>query len=309
MTAKEDNTPRPLAYSALRAGFRAMPRPLRAALLGAYNSAVWKLKHLGQRVERRAAALASSAGRYRCSVCARRVRRFEPLPPEYMEQLRRYNYKYTTDDAETCNAGYYSCPHCGAADRDRLYALYLRDYFRAAAPAETARIIDFAPSSGLSRLIKELIADSPHSFSYRTADLFEEDVDDRVDITDMRVYGDNSVDFFICSHVLEHVPDDVRALGELYRILKPGGRGILVVPIVLAVEEIDEDSSVTDPAERWRRFGQGDHVRLYSKRGFVERVGRAGFTIRQLGQEHFGRRVFRRHGITDRSVLYIVEKA
>jgi SAM-dependent methyltransferase len=154
-----------------------------------------------------------------------------------------------------------------------------------------------------------LLAEGGREFSYRTADLFMDAADDRVDITDMKVYPDASVDFFICSHVLEHVADDRKALGELRRILKPGGRGILVVPIVLTIDEIDEDPSVTDPAERWRRFGQGDHVRLYSKSGFLARVREAGFDVHQLGREHFGGETFERHGITEQSVLYVVEKA
>ena len=75
-----------------------------------------------------------------------------------------------------------------------------------------------------------------------------ENVDDKVDITDMTIYPDNHFDFFICSHMLEHVFDDRKALRELYRILKWGGQGILVVPIVLSIDEIDEDPSVTTSA-------------------------------------------------------------
>jgi predicted SAM-dependent methyltransferase len=149
----------------------------------------------------------------------------------------------------------------------------------------------------------------PYRVSYVTADLFRQDVDDQVDIMDMNLYGDCSVDFFICSHVLEHVEDDRKAMRELYRVLKQGGQGILVVPIILTIDEIDEDPSVTDEAERWRRFGQFDHVRLYSKRGFLARVAEAGFTITELGLEHFGEETFREHAISNQSVLYIVKKA
>ena len=133
-------------------------------------------------------------------------------------------------------------------------------------------------------------------------------VDDRVDVMDMNTYGDNQFDFFICSHVLEHVVDDKKALGELYRVLKPRGQGVLMVPIVLGVEKIDEDPSITDPAERWRRFGQYDHVRLYSKRGFLDRVSEAGFRIYEHGWEYFGEDVFTRNGVNRQSKLYIVEK-
>ena len=81
-----------------------------------------------------------------------------------------------------------------------------------------------------------------------------------------------------------------------------------MVPIILTIDQIDEDPEVTDSAERWRRFAQDDHVRLYSKFGFVERVKSAGFGLKQLGIEYFGESTFRQYGITDKSVLYIAEK-
>jgi SAM-dependent methyltransferase len=250
---------------------------------------------------------ATLLGKYKCSVCDSPVIRFNPLPPDHIT----HNFRYSADQSEMCNAANYSCPLCGAADRERLYALYLREYFQslAGAPNASARkFIDFAPSPPLSSFIKRLITDSPCLFSYRTADLFREGVDDKVDLMDLNLYEDESVDFFICSHILEHVPDDKKALSELQRILKRGGQGIVVVPIALAALEIDEDPTLTDPAERWRRFGQDDHVRLYSKAGFLERVAQAGFQVRQLGQEHFGKKTFGIYGITEQSVLYVVEK-
>jgi len=133
-------------------------------------------------------------------------------------------------------------------------------------------------------------------------------VDDIVDIVDMKLYNDNQFDFFICSHVLEHVSDDRKALCELYRILKPQGLGILMVPIILGLAEIDEDPSIKDESERWRRFGQHDHVRLYSKNGFIRRVRETGFFIHQYGKEYFGEMLFAQSGITNQSILYVVEK-
>lgn len=283
-----------IAKSVIRLARWALPLPVKQAIRKTNIGATLKSQSL--------------VGRYKCSVCDNRVIRFDPLPPDAIT----HNFKYSTDQAEMCNAAKYSCPRCGAADRERLYALYLHEYFdsitRECASSDIIKVVDFAPSPPLSRFIKRLIADSPCVFSYRTADLFRQDVDDKVDIEDMTVYRDESVDFFLCSHVLEHVADDKRALKELYRILKRGGRGILVVPIVLAALEIDEDPSLDDVAERWRRFGQDDHVRLYSKEGFLTRVTEAGFKVRQLGQEHFGKKTFRVQGITEQSILYVVEK-
>jgi SAM-dependent methyltransferase len=247
-------------------------------------------------------------GKYRCSVCGHRVSSFLPIDAELLNNLRLHGWKYLPIESETCNHESYLCPHCGATDRERLYALYLSGYFSTLTPNGALKVVDFAPSPPLSAFIKKLITRTPYSVSYSTADLLRPDVDENVDITDLNLYADGSVDFFICSHVLEHVEDDKKALRELYRILRSGARGILIVPIILTIDEIDEDPSVTEPAERWRRFGQSDHVRLYSRQGFLSRVEQAGFTIYQLGSEHFGKEIFSKHGITDQSVLYVVEK-
>jgi SAM-dependent methyltransferase len=97
----------------------------------------------------------------------------------------------------------------------------------------------------------------------------------RLDITEID-FPDESFDVVYCSHVLEHVPDDRKALAEIRRVLKPDGWAILLVPIDAA--ETIEDPSITDPGERLRLFGQGDHVRRYGP-DYVERLHQAGFDV------------------------------
>ena len=239
----------------------------------------------------------------KCPVCQKSVNQFLPLPIFYLENMKKYGYPYTTDEAETMNAEQYSCPHCGASDRDRLYACYLEEKISQYHSSDQLFLLDIAPTPSLSKFINAF-----EKIVHRTADLLVKDVDLVVDITNMPEINSDSYDIFICSHVLEHVSDDKKALSELYRVLKPGGWGILMVPIILTIDQIDEDPEVTDSAERWRRFAQDDHVRLYSKFGFVERVKSAGFGLKQLGIEYFGESTFRQYGITDKSVLYIAEK-
>lgn len=254
------------------------------------------------------ARLKTIGGRHFCPVCRSRVRAFQPLPEFYRENLTKHGWPFGDEEAETCNQLGYLCPSCQATDRDRLYALYLQDYLPGVQANQVLKMVDFAPSAPLSDFIRREIARSRQNISYRTADALAEGVDDKVDITELRPYQDGEFDFFICSHVLEHVSDDRKAIRELHRILRPGGKGILMVPIVLCVSEIDEDPTVVDEGERWRRFGQFDHVRLYSKRGFIERVKAAGFLIHQYGQEFFGSGEFIRTGISAQSILYVVEK-
>ena len=269
-------------------------------------------KYIPLVIKQRARALQKQVklinARHYCPVCGSRVSSFLPLPESWIENQQKYGFPFPTTDAETCNEAAYFCPSCSASDRDRLYALFLGDYIANLESEAPVHIVDFAPSQPLSAFIRRAIKSSKKDIHYRTADLLAGNVDDRVDITDLRSYESDQFSFFICSHVLEHVPDDRKAIRELHRILKAGGRGILMVPIILSIEQIDEDPGVKDEGERWRRFGQFDHVRLYSKSGFLERVHEAGFDVRELRKDFFGEELFNRTGITGQSVLYIVEK-
>lgn len=238
---------------------------------------------------------------HRCNVCQSRVARFQALDSHYIDLPRKYDSVYGPDDVETLNYRNYYCPHCGATDRDRLYCLYVHSLAKRGTRLAEQAMLDIAPSRlrmAICHLFKE----------YRTCDLFAEKVDDRVDLMKMDLYPDARWDAFICSHVLEHVPDDRRALSELFRVLKPGGWGILMVPINVRMTQIDENPAVTDVGERWRRFGQDDHVRAYDKQGFLGRVREAGFEVNEYGAKYFGRFAFWRYGITQKSVLYVVEK-
>lgn len=241
---------------------------------------------------------------YACSVCGNQVQAFLPLDASFLEIRKKYGNPYPPEDAETLNLNQYLCPRCGATDRDRLYALYIRRDLIDGLPPGGIAMLDIAPSQAM----KAFLLTHPR-IRYQSADRHMEDVDLVVDIMDMQAVPSETYDFFICSHVLEHVRDGRKALSELLRILKRGGKGILMVPIILSIDQIDEDPDVIDVAERWRRFGQDDHVRLYSKSGFCARVIEAGFRLHQLGIDHFGASAFRQYGISPGSVLYMVERA
>ncbi|MGF1455901.1 MAG: methyltransferase domain-containing protein [Alphaproteobacteria bacterium] len=97
----------------------------------------------------------------------------------------------------------------------------------------------------------------------------------KVDCTSLP-FPDNSYDLIICSHVMEHIPDERAALSEFYRVLGPNGRAILQVPLALDRAETDEDPAVTTPEAREARFCQWDHVRLYG-RDYASRLETVGF--------------------------------
>ena len=98
------------------------------------------------------------------------------------------------------------------------------------------------------------------------------------DLTNMPFEAD-TFDLVICSHVLEHVPDDAKAMREIVRILKPGGCAMLLVPLATDGLGTEEDSSINDPQEQERRFGLWDHVRLYGREDFLARLTEAGFEV------------------------------
>ena len=87
--------------------------------------------------------------------------------------------------------------------------------------------------------------------------------------------------FILCNHVLEHIPDDTKAMQELYRVLKPGGIAILQIPIDSSREVTFEDDTIIDKDERTRIFGQYDHVRLYLI-DYYKKLEKLGFTVKQI---------------------------
>ena len=241
-------------------------------------------------------------GKRRCPVCEHPVRGFLPLPVTFKVAAELHGFPHF-GKGETINVAEYACPSCGASDRERLYALFLDETVCSASFVSASKLLHFAPETALSARIRRL-----GLFDYRTADLSMEGVDDRLDITDMATYRNEEFDCFICSHVLEHVPDDQQALRELRRILKAGGWGILMAPVMPHLEQTLEDTGASTDAERWKMFGQGDHLRLYGKGDFLNRIRGAGFNVMGLGAAHFGAAHLHRCGITIDSMLYVVNR-
>jgi SAM-dependent methyltransferase len=203
------------------------------------------------------------AGRGRqCPCCGRHFRRFRSTG-----QPRR-------PDA--------ACPYCNSVERHRLLTLLIR----AEPELVSGRVLHFAAEPALSRLIRA------HAAEYVTTDL-SADSDVTADIVSLP-FPDGRWDALVCSHVLEHVPDDARAIRELRRVLAPGGSAIILVPRRTGAPT-DEDPTVTDPAARQQRFGQHDHVRMYGD-DLEERLRSNGFAqLRRIGPEDFTPEQVRRH--------------
>lgn len=236
-----------------------------------------------------------------CPVCNKTGASFSPLPEFYGKNARRHGYVHF-GKGEMTPLETYSCTNCGASDRERLYAFWIDQQLAKNTFPKATILVHFAPEPALSRKLQAL-----SFFDYRTADLVMENVDYPVNMMSMP-FKDGSFDFFICSHVLEHVERDDQAIKELYRITKHGGFGILMAPIVLGLEKTVEDASVKDEAGRWRLFGQNDHVRLYAHDDYVRKIQSNGFCVEELGERYFGQKIFRSLGLKRTSILYVVSK-
>jgi SAM-dependent methyltransferase len=138
------------------------------------------------------------------------------------------------------------------------------------------------------------------TIDYLSADLESPLAMDHVDLLDLP-YKAGSFDVVICSHVLEHVEDDLLGLQEIRRVLRPDGRAILMAPIDDACDHTIEDPSVTSPGARHRLYGQADHLRRYG-RDFGARVAEQGFDVEavryidQLDADQIEREGLRRSG-------------
>jgi len=190
------------------------------------------------------------------------------------------------------------CPRCGSLERHRLLWLYLKD--RTGLFADNLRLLDIAPIDCLQRKFRAM-----RNLDYISVDLESPLTMVKMDVTDMQ-YPNNHFDCIICYHVLEHVPDDRKAMGEILRVLKPGGWAILQVPILR--DKTFEDPSVTAPEDRERVFGQRDHVRVYGL-DYKNRLELAGLNVKiddyvtQLGDD-----AIRKYGLMKDEDIYFCSK-
>lgn len=193
------------------------------------------------------------------------------------------------------------CSSCSAAARQRLIALFLQREL-GIADAAGARVLHFAPEPGLIRMLSKL-----PRVEYVPADLVPDKGHERVDATDIHLAP--TFDGVITSHVLEHIPDDCKAIAEMHRILQPGGWAVVVVPVLDTLEDTFEDESIRSRWARHRYYGQHDHVRLYG-RDFIDRLRRAGFTVdeRRYADE-LSPEDARRYGVRSADVIFLCRKA
>lgn len=256
-----------------------------------------KLKHLSGRVRRVVAAIPFPSRR-ECVACGKAVGRFLP----YRRGSRSRPKLMVALECVGSDVDHFECPRCGAHDRERHLLLY----FRAVGLLEAVpslRILHFAPERCLAQRIA---AAAPAG--YVKCDLYPaaDDVQ-RVDIEAMP-FAEATFDLVIANHVLEHVDDDLRALREIRRVLRPGGRAILQTPYCASLDATWRDAGIATDAARLQAYGQEDHVRLYG-RDLFERFASAGLRARvQTHAELLPGHDATVHGVNAAEQLFLFER-
>src|SRR5260370_12850132 len=188
--------------------------------LGLYY-AVWEV-YSELVMKRRKAALGRSYGRYKgqgwiCNACGASYSKFAPFHP-------------STEDAPALArqhvvAGYGEnilCPSCMSNARDRLVIAML-----AKLDLVKKKVLYLAPEKNVFEYLTSRAI-------VQTADLvpgYYRKIDRTIqkeDATSLS-YPDASFDLLIATHILEHIPDDRKAMRELHLVLKPGGQAVLLI--------------------------------------------------------------------------------
>ena len=161
-------------------------------------------------------------------------------------------------------------PSTLSLERHRLLWLYLKN--ETSLFSQPTQLLHFAPEQCFYDRFRE-----SELLHYTTTDLNSPLADVKADICNLP-FEDDEFDMILCNHVLEHIPDDITAMKEMYRLLKPGGRAIFQVPLENDRAVTFEDNTITDRAERARIFGQYDHVRVYGM-DYFDRLRSIGFKV------------------------------
>ena len=146
------------------------------------------------------------------------------------------------------------------------------------------------------------------NLNYTTFDLNSPLAEVHGDITKLP-FKENTFDYILCNHVLEHIENDNLAMKELFRVMKPGGHGIVQVPMQPNRLMTYEDFSITDPKKRVKQFGQYDHVRWYGRDDYFTRLVDVGFTTQKVRvNEFFSNEEINRYGLDVNEIIPVIQK-
>ncbi|XLS28362.1 class I SAM-dependent methyltransferase [Flavobacteriaceae bacterium M23B6Z8] len=216
----------------------------------------------------------------------------DPIDEKSYSAFLPYGYEYPRDNV--------LAPGTLSLERHRLLWLYLKnetDFFH-----ERKKVLHFAPEQAFYKRFRKL-----PNLDYTTTDLNSPLADVKADICNLP-FENNSFDVIFCNHVLEHIPNDKKAMEELFRILKPGGLGIFQIPLDANRANTFEDDSITDPKERARIFGQYDHVRVYGL-DYFDKLRSVGFKVNEINYtQNFSKELVDTYRLAEGEILPVCSK-
>lgn len=191
----------------------------------------------------------------------------DPIDGNRFQKLLPYGYQQQRKNALS--------PSTLSLERHRLLWLYLQNETDFFTTKKIQKVLHIAPEQCFYKRFR-----NQKNLDYLTSDLDSPLADVKADICNLP-FENEQFDIIFCNHVLEHIPDDKKAMQELYRVLKPGGWGIFQVPQDVNRKQSFEDDSITDKEERSKIFGQYDHVRVYGL-DYFDRLRAAGFIVKEV---------------------------
>ena len=191
------------------------------------------------------------------------------------------------------------CPKCGKMDRERFLYYVIKNKTKIS--ELNGRILHFAPEETIVNYIGE-----NKNIDYYTCDIELGRAMHIVDITDIQ-FKDETFDYLICNHVMEHIPDEAKAVSEIKRVLKKKGKWIFSFPICLDMTT-QEDKNIKTPEERLKYYGQEDHVRLYGK-DYLKRYEKYGLKIEVCTpKKYFNEEEIEKYGFIPDDIIMIATK-
>ncbi|MCT4699285.1 class I SAM-dependent methyltransferase [Tenacibaculum haliotis] len=191
----------------------------------------------------------------------------DPIDGKSFRKFLPYGYGVQRENALS--------PSTLSLERHRLLWIYLQNETDFFSSDKKLKVLHIAPEQCFLDIFRK-----QKNLEYITSDLESPIADVKADICDLP-FKDNEFDVVFCNHVLEHIPNDTKAMQELYRVMRVGGFGIFQIPQDLSREKTFEDDSITDRKERAEIFGQYDHVRVYG-RDYFNKLRSIGFKVDEV---------------------------
>ena len=193
-------------------------------------------------------------------------------------------------------------PSTLSLERHRLLWLYLQHETSFFIPENKLNVLHIAPEQCFVNIFKKQA-----NLTYITSDIASPIADVKADICNLP-FNDESFEVLFCNHVLEHIPDDTKAMQELFRVLKKGGFGIVQVPQDRTRKTTFEDQTITDPKERAQLFGQYDHVRVYGL-DYFDKLRAVGFKVVEVNYtKRMTPKLVKKYALTPHEILPVCFK-